>query len=235
MTTWDRRRSLALLAAVALVALVVVMAVVSTGGPAVAESTYGYSVSLSTDAPLANLTLSVPLPATDGGRSPIATAVRNGSVDAPEGWEYAVVDTDRGRMLRIRATTVPAERRQDGRRYATHLLGTTSPADGVIETDAALEAEPVLPATAGYRDRPCPNLVDPAPAQRCHDFETPVSVSYDAPADAEVSVYLVANGVNAARDGETLSTYYQRVTLHLTGPQNDWTEAEGLTATESSP
>lgn len=51
--------------------------------PAIEESTYGYSVSLATNATLSNVTLYFALPVSPNGSSPVVEAVDTGSADAP--------------------------------------------------------------------------------------------------------------------------------------------------------
>lgn len=230
------RRSLLLVALVGLV-LIAVGAVVlqqTVLSPTVEESAYGYSVAVATTEPLSNLTLVVPLPVSESGRTPLTTAVRDGTASVPEGWDADVVETDRGPMLRVRAATVTAERQPDGRTYSTYLVTVSAPAEGRIETGGPFASEPVLPATDGYHERPCPNVATPEPGQTCYRFTTRAYVAYDAPTDTEVDVRLVTAGRNVYRSpARGLVQYYQRVTLSFDGPQEGWVEVEGFTATES--
>lgn len=219
---------------VAAAALVLLLAPAFAPPPPLEDSAYGYSVSLSTNATLENVTLYVPLPDTPNGRSPVVAAVGNGTADAPDSWTYDVVATDRGRLLRIRASEIVAERRPDGRRDGSYLFGVQAPAAAVVDTDDPFGREPTMGLTDGRSEIPCPNLVEPVPEQHCYQFDPAVYAAYDAPADADVDVYVITNGVNTYRD-RSHAMYYERVTVFLDGPQKGWVTAEGFARTEPSP
>jgi len=228
------RRFLVVLAAVlAAVGLLLVAPALLPTAP-VAESTYGYGVSLDTNATLENVTLLVPLPVTANGSGPVVDAVAAGAADAPSGWAYDVVETERGLALRIRGDEVPAERRPDGRRYSTYQFGITVPADHVVDTATPYGEEPTLASVDGRRPRPCPNQVGDASGESCFDFDSWVYLSYDAPPDADVGLVLVNNGVNTYR-GPGHAMYYERLHLAFDGPQDGWQSVDGFTSTESGP
>lgn len=238
---------IAILAVVALVAVAV--GPLLSPSPAVEQSTYGYSVSLATNATLTNVTLVVPLSVADDGRSPVADAIRTGNATVPESWRYDVVERDgglasgasgassepssNGRLaLRIEADEVPAERRSDGNRYSTYLFGATVPADDVIETGDPFGTEPTVALTDGLRERPCPNLAEPNPDKTCFAFDARAYAAYDAPEDALVTVTLVHNGVNRY-EGSGHEMYYERLSLAFRGPQDGWTAVDGFASAEN--
>jgi hypothetical protein len=228
------RRFVVVLAAVfaAVALLLVAPALLPTAS--VDESTYGYGVSLDTNATLENVTLLVPLPVTANGPGPVVDAVRAGAADAPPGWAYDVVETERGLALRLRADEVPAERRPDGRRYSTYHFGVTVAADHVIDTASPYGVEPTLAAVDGRRPRPCPNQVGDASGKSCFDFDSWVSLSYDAPPDAAVGLVLVNNGVNTYR-GPGHAMYYERLHLAFDGQQDGLQRVGGFASTDSGP
>lgn len=224
------------LALATMVAVVAGAVLLAPSTPEVEESTYGYSLSVETNATLENVTLYVPLPVSGDGTAPIAAAFREGSATVPEPWRAAVVETDRGTMLRLAAAEVTAERRPDGRRNSLYLFGANRTAAAPIDTSDPFGHEPVLPATDGYRERPCPNVVEQSPDEACYAFDTGVYATYDAPAGADVGIILVVNGVNTYRGSAWDHTmYHERVMLTLDGPQDGWVDAEGFASTEATP
>lgn len=228
-----RRSAVVIIALLVTVVVVIVVGLLVTSPPGIEESTYGYSVSLATNATLANLTLYVPLPAAENGTSPIAESVRDGTVNAPDTWQYDVIETDRGPVLRLTADEVPAERRPDGNRYSTYLFGAQRPADGVVETGEPFGREPTIAPPEGRRERPCPNVVEPDPAETCYAFDAQVYAAYDAPADALVTIYLVHTGVNTYEgSSHRHDMYYERVHVALHGRQDGWTTVAGFASTE---
>jgi hypothetical protein len=222
------------LALVALVVAVLLFGPAVTSPPVVEESTYGYGVSVDTNATLSNVTLYLPLPVAASGESPVATAVQDGTADAPEYWRYSVIETDHGRMVRIEVDELAAERQSDGRHYSVHQFGATVPADGVVDTSDPYSTEPVIGPTEGRRERPCPNVAGPDPGQTCFDYTSRVYVAYDAPPEADVGLRLVHNGVNsyeAPRRGTDM--YYERLSVGLRGPQDGWLDVDGFVSVEN--
>ena len=199
--------------------------------PATTESTYAYSVTLGTDATLANLTLLVPLPAAADGTAPVAAAIRDGNATVPEGWRAAVVETGSGPVLRLEAAAVPAAARPDGRQYSTYQFGVTVPAGDAIDTGDPFGPEPTVSPVDGLRERPCPNLATPDPGQTCYAFDAAVSVSYNAPAGAAVTIDLVHTGANVDESGRH-RMYYERLSLALDGPQDGSKAVTGFASTE---
>ena len=230
--TWSRRAVLVL--AVALLATALLLASTFSPSPTLEESTYGYSVSMDTNAMLSNVTMDVPLPVSETGQSGIVEAVRAGEVDAPTGWEVDVAGTVHGTMLRVTADEVPAARRPDGNRYSTYLIGVSAPAADRIDTAAPYGREPTIATEAGRTVRPCPNVADPDVEKTCYAFERRAYVAYDTPPNTAVSVYVVHNGVNTYV-GPKREMYYERMEFTLRGPQDGWVVAEGFASIDGAP
>lgn len=195
------------------------------------ESSYGYSVSLSTNATLEAVTLLLPIQVTDGNGA-VVRAVTQGRAETPAAWDVTVVDTEFGPMLRIRAAVVPAERQPDGRTYSTYGISLSVPSSAEIDTKDPFDDEPLLRPRIDQRPRPCPNQAVPEPEETCYSYESRAFVNYTAPAGAEVGVYIVAGGMNDLTGaGRQINRYYDRVTVFLDGPQSGWREAEGFSST----
>lgn len=230
----DRPRLVVAAVLIVLVPVLVLTVALWPAAPGVEASTYGYSLSLETNATLEDVTVEVPLPVTASGQSPIASAVRAGNATVPDGWNATVVETGRGPHLRLDAAVVPGGRADTGRRAETYLVSARAAADERIETGDPLATEPILQATTDHRERPCPNVVDPPAEMVCYSFDTAVFAAYEAPRDASVTLYVVASGVTT--DGTSRHAMYnERVPVFLVGPQDGWVEAEGFLSTEPGP
>lgn len=195
------------------------------------ESSYGYSVSLSTNTTLEDVTLMLPIPATEGNGA-VVKAVTEGRTETPTGWDVTVVDTEYGPMLRIRADVITAERQPDGRTYSTYGLSLSVPSPAEIDTKDPFGAEPLLRPRIDQQERPCPNQAGPEPDKTCYNYESRAFVEYTAPAGAEVDLYIVSGGTNDLTGaGRQFNRYYDRVTIYMDGPQSGWTQAEGFSST----
>lgn len=195
------------------------------------ESRYGYTVSLSTDTTLEDVTLLLPL-SVAGENGAIVGAVDAGRADGPESWDVGVVDTAYGPMLRIHADSLRAERQPNGRNYSTYGVSLSVASPDEIDTKDPFDDEPLLRPRIDQRPRPCPNQAVPEPEETCYSYESRAFVNYTAPAGAEVGVYIVAGGMNDLTGaGRQINRYYDRVTVFLDGPQSGWREAEGFSST----
>ncbi|MEF8854617.1 MAG: hypothetical protein V5A24_03865 [Haloarculaceae archaeon] len=99
------RLTIALVAVLVTVAFVLLIAASLLPGSSTTEATCVYSVTLGTDATLANVTLLVPLPAAADG-SPVAAAIRGRTATVPADWRAEVVETERGPAVRLGAPAV---------------------------------------------------------------------------------------------------------------------------------
>lgn len=206
--------------------------VVALAGPA--ESGYGYSVTVATNASLSDVTLVLPLPADAEGTGPVVAAFRAGDATVPDGWSADVVTRDGRPMLELRADAVPAERQADGRRYSTFQVSARAAADHTIDTGDPYGTEPTIAPTDGRREVPCPNLAGPAGGQTCYAFDAAVYAAYDAPAEADVDVQLVAAGANEFRLGGR-AQYYERLLVLLEGARDGWVAVDGFASTDAGP
>jgi hypothetical protein len=222
-----RTRLLVLL--VAAVLATVGVGVVLLGPPSgPVESEYGYSVTLATNATLSNVTIYLPYPAAaDDGDAPFDAAFGGtaGSVSIPDGWGVAPVDTEHGRMLRVRAAEIPTRNRSDGHSYATHTLEASVPAGHDIDTVDPVGSEPLLRPAEGFEAVPCPNRGGLPSRSTCRVFGSRLYARYDAPADADVDVFVVFGGYDDG--GGRGSWYSERVITRLEGPRDGWVEVSG--------
>jgi hypothetical protein len=225
----NRRRLLPVLVAAVLLAVVVV-AVALLGPPSgPVESEYGYSVTLATNATLSNVTLYLPYPASaDGGDAPFDAAFegRAETVSVPGGWQVEPVETEHGRMLRVTATEMPTRRRSDGHRYETHTLSASVPAGHDIDTVEPIGSEPLLRPAEGFEAVPCPNQGGVPTRSTCHVFESRLYARYDAPANADVDVFVTSGGYEDL-GGSRGRWYSERVITRLEGPRDGWVEVSG--------
>ena len=228
------RPLLALLGLVTIAALVIAAAVLAPPHPRGAQHTYGYSLSVSTNATLQDVRIDVPIPETPDGRSPIADAIAAGSAEVPAGWTATVERTQRGLVLRLAAEEVRPGRRADGRTYETYEVRVSVPTDRAIETGDPFGTEPTVATQETLRERPCPNVVNPDPGTTCYAFDATVSVAYEAPRTASVTAYLVTAGsttLPSTTDGHR--QYYERLSMAFDGPQDGQQVVVGFARTEA--
>lgn len=223
-------------------------------------STYDYAVGIDADATLDDVTVRLPLPQLGGQTTYNASAVApNGTVDGA--FDATVVETEAGPMLELTTETFSVETRyyrfveEDGlgrreeiseaeydptnpdhQRQSRRTVGVSvsRSVEYPIETRTPVGDSPTLYAadavTRSLTDCTLPDRGETA----CFVYDAPVYLSYDAPADADVTGSVTFTGSNEwFTGGWTGNSYTDRVTVGATGPQDGWVEGRGYTETGS--
>ncbi|KTG27696.1 hypothetical protein, partial [Haloferax profundi] len=254
-----RTRTLGIVA----VAALVVLAVVGGGLWAVGRlsfldsygSEYDYTVRVSADEPISNVTLFVPLPVHDG-TSDIGTVVETREYLKPDTWSYAVVQTRHGPMLRIHADEIPAEptyhrpvvendrlvrwEQIPADEYVRNDSETVRVEHDAVEVDADLttnrsidtkspeRVEPLLNPRSNTRAVPCEWPHD-ADETQCYSYDTMLFVEYDGPETTRLTVTTELRGTNSWWvGGWNFNEYTDRVYVYdLPGDQQGWVVVDG--------
>ncbi|RDZ44221.1 hypothetical protein C5B91_11885 [Haloferax sp. Atlit-10N] len=218
-------------------------------------SQYDYSVRVSADEPISNVTVLVPLPVSDGS-SVVGEAVESREYLLPTGWAYDVVETEYGPMLRLRADELPADptyyravvendrlvrwepipaseySRNDSDTLRVEHDAIDLSADvrvnQSIDTLAPEGTEPLFEPRENARLVPCdwPSNSDDT---RCYDYESMLFVQYDGPETTNVSVSVELRGANSWWvGGWNYNEYVDHVAAYdLPADRQGWVVADG--------
>ena len=184
------------------------------------RSEYRYEITIDSDSALYNVTLLVPLPIIDG-RSRIGDEIIAGHASKPDGWSCSIVETKHGKMLKISAEKIPPGVRK--RISAVVDVGRD------INTKNPIGSEPLLSPkynlTLSTYDLPYPEGQSPP---TCYEYESRIYADFESPTDAEVSIYIEAEGENSWWVyGWSGNSYRDRVGITFTGEQPGWHIASG--------
>ncbi|KAB1198709.1 MULTISPECIES: hypothetical protein [Haloferax] len=245
------------------VALLVVVAVVGGGLWTVGRlsfldsygSEYDYTVRVSADEQITNVTIFVPLPVYEG-HSEIGAVVESRDYLKPDAWSYDVVETRHGPMLRLRADELPGEPTyhraviEDDRlvrweqippeEYARNDSETLRVEHDAIEVNARLtvdrsvdtkspaRTEPVLHPRSNPRAVPCDWPHDSDETQ-CYSYDSLIFVEYDGPETTRLTVTTELSGTNSWWvGGWNFNEYTDRITVYdLPADQRGWVVVEG--------
>ena len=196
------------------------------------SGTWSYTCTITTDSPLSNVTLFIPVPADPSGNSPVVAGFSSRNVAGiPDDWEVTLYDTGKATMAKV---TVPVIAVPDG---------TTQDNPLVIRLSAELEDEPAIdtkdPVNNSALFRPVGELVTvPCPAgsavqgsPSCYRYTTSLFADYEAAAGASVSISATLTGRNTWRIFEPGSNeYVTAVSLQMSGEQHGWSTMSGTLA-----
>jgi hypothetical protein len=219
------------------------------------SSEYRYDLTISTDAPLRNVTFIVPLPV-QGGGSLIADRILRGDASGiPDGWDVAILEAEDILMLRIStdeivpvlrnrpaplpigegsAETSPGEAAgtvsgETGPVSVPFRITVTADASGEIQTKNPAGAEPLLMPRYNETRIACdsPDSDRPDPPQ-CFSYESSVYTAYETNPGTQVSIEVVSLGANQWWVlGWSSNEYCERITMSQTGNSTGWSNATG--------
>lgn len=209
---------------------------------------------------VSNVTVLLPLPVHEGTSS-IGDAVTEGDVQFPDGWSYAVVETEHGRMLRLEADEIPGEPTyyravMEGDRlvdweeipaaeYSRNDSDTiridhddleirrTVSVNETIDTKSPQGNEPLLTPRSNQRAVDCEQFHE-RPGPSCYAYDTRVYLSYDADPGTEMYVRVELSGTNSWWIlGWNYNEYRDTVTLLTDESPDGWVTVDGQLVTGS--
>jgi hypothetical protein len=213
-------------------------------------SRYSYSVELTTDSKLENITFIVPIPV--GNETLINMAINESVHDffnpaqKSDDWNASIVETKYGKMLKISAkefvpqvhTNVelnPGNNLPTGNSTSftrgNKEVTATMVADHFIDTINASENEPILSQKF--------NLTTSQPSayiQKTLSYDSIIYADYTSSQDATVEVFVTLQGTNEWWQGDSaFNSYHERLGTTFKGEKHGWfsvigglTEGEGF-------
>ena len=194
--------------------------------------TTGYSCTLTTDAPLYNVTLFIPVPADSTGNSPTVSAFSAHGVEGvPEDWKTTLYDTGKATLIKVTVPAIlPPEGTTKDHPY-TIALSSESQQHSAIETRDPAGSGAIYRPVQGLTEYACTQL--PAGSGgRCYSYTTSLFADYQTTADTTVTITSSVSGRNTwTIFGPQSNEYRTTVSATLEGENHGWTTMNGdLTA-----
>ncbi|MFA5267106.1 MAG: hypothetical protein WC379_03975 [Methanoregula sp.] len=192
------------------------------------EGTYTYTCTITTDAPLYNVTLFIPVPVDPAGNSPMVSRFSNRMMNGvPADWETILFDTGKSTLLKITTPAIPVPE------------GTTTSHPYIItfssETASRTPVETRDPAGTGVMFRPpqdlreygCPAARDDG-SSRCFTYNASAFADYSTSADTFVTITSAVDGKNTWTVFEPQSNeYHTDISIGMKGENHGWVVPEG--------
>jgi hypothetical protein len=194
------------------------------------NGTYSYTCTITTDAPLSNVTLFIPVPADRGGNSPVVSAFSSHAVSGiPKDWKTNLYDTGKSTMIKVEAPAiVPPEGTSPSHPYMLVFSSETT-TRSPIDTRNPVEKSAVFRPMQDIREKTC--VLSTGTPVPCSSFTTTIYADYKAAPDARVSIKSSFVGRNTWTIFEAQSNEFQsEINLGLTGENHGWANAEGQLA-----
>lgn len=195
------------------------------------SSTYTYTCTISTDSPLYNVTLFIPIPTDKAGKSPIVSQFSAREVPGvPSTWKTSVLGSQKVTMLEITTDAIVPPAGTSAKNPYVISFGTELRTKEPIDT--------VNPVLNSAMFRPVQNAGTAAcragspPGASCYTYVTSVYADYTANPNAEVKFASTLAGRNSWKIFEPKSNEYRtEVSLLMFGDNHKWTMAQGFLET----
>ncbi len=195
---------------------------------------YSYSLTITTDSALSNVTFFMPVPEDVKGTSPVVSRISGKEISGlPGDWQTTLFGTGKATLVKITTASI------------TPPPGTTPKNPYVvtvwINTSSKTAIDTLTPAENGVIFRPVQDLRQvtcPAGSSTgsgspvCSEYTTPVYADYSAQPDASVTLSSSLDGMNSWKIFEPQSNeYHAKISLLMFGENHGWTPAKGTLVT----
>ena len=193
------------------------------------SSVYDYRVSITSDTPLRNVTLYLPIPTRGTEGSAVLEAIGAGGLRGlPAGWKTSLIGTEKITMLEVTAPAMAAS--PVGRPY---LLSVSVPTTGPIDTRNADTAGVVLAPSAVRVPAECGNINGQTSQDtRCGLYKGSAYADFAATGNVRLSVFIFLTGRNSWDVfGPSSNEYQDGLQVTFTGAERGWQTGDGLLVT----
>ena len=194
------------------------------------SSTYDYSCTITTDSPLSNVTLFIPVPADRAGNSPIvAQFSAQEIVGLPAEWKVTLFDTGKATLAKITTPAIIPPKETSPSHPFTIRLSINTGSKEVIDTRSPVEQGVMFHPVQNLQKVNCPakntgTIGEPL----CYEYLIPVYADYQAPMNASVSITSTLQGKNIWKIFEPqFNEYEATISVLMFGENRGWTVMKG--------
>lgn len=187
-----------------------------------------YTCTITTDAPLDNVTLFLPVPVDTTGNSPVVSAFSSGAVNGvPQDWDTTLFDTGKSTLLKVMTPAIiPPPGTTSSHPYTITLTSATV-SKTPVDTRNPVEKSALFRPVQALTETTCPQE-RAGGSTRCFTYTTSIYADYTATADATVTIISAVTGKNSWTIVESHSNEYSsEVTLSMKGTQKGWAVMDG--------
>jgi hypothetical protein len=193
------------------------------------EGTYTYTCTITTDAPLYNVTLFIPVPVDPAGSSPMVSLFSSRMMQGmPADWETTLFDTGKSTLLKVTtpAITVP-EGTTASHPYTITLSSETTSRIPIDTRDPAGKSAMFRPVQA-LAARECPAKIAAGTGAQCASYTTSLYADFTTSPETITTIQAYVTGKNTWTIFEPRSNEYRAdVITVMKGSHKGWGVMEG--------
>jgi hypothetical protein len=193
-------------------------------------SSYSYVLNITTDSPLTNITLFIPVPADRQGNSPVISQFSAHEMPGvPESWQTTLFETGKGTLLKIHVTSlVPPAGTNPAHPYTVTLVSVL-PSQKTIDTANPLANSPVFLPVRDLQQTTCVGYGSGKEGfPECSTFLTSLYADYTADPNAAITITSSITGENRWTVFEPGSNgYTSTISLLMYRENHGWAVVKG--------
>jgi hypothetical protein len=196
--------------------------------------TYSYVCTITTDSPLTNVTLFIPVPADRTGNSPMVTRFSDKTMTGiPGTWNTALFDTGKATLLKIAVPSITPPEGSGPAQQMTVTMTSETTEKIAIDSRNPVENSVMYRPVQNLGKTSCPGSVAGGNGTAaCYTYQTSVYADYRSSPDATVTITSTLTGRNAWKIFDPRSNeYHSEIGLTLKGEHHGWAVATGTLAT----
>jgi hypothetical protein len=194
------------------------------------SSTYSYTCTITTDSPLSNVTLFLPVPANPSGNSPIVAQFSAYAVAGlPQDWTVTLFDTGKATLVRITTPLITPPAGTPPEKPYGIVLSSEMKSDTVIDTREPIQNSALFRPVRDLQQVSCPpesSRENGTP--QCYRYLTSLYADYQASPNASVAITSSLTGKNSWKIFEPKSNEYTTtISLLMVGEHHGWSTMNG--------
>jgi hypothetical protein len=190
--------------------------------------TYTYNCTITTDSPLYNVTLFIPVPVDSTGNSPMVSEFSShGMKGVPADWETTLFDTGKSTLLKVMTPAIiPPENTTKSHPYTITFSSETSSHTPIDTRDPFEKSAMFRPVQALSENTCLQGSTDGSP--RCFTYTTSVYADYRTTGDTTVTITSAVTGKNTWTIFEPRSNeYHTDISVSMKGENHGWAVLNG--------
>jgi len=190
--------------------------------------TYSYTCTITTDAPLYNVTLFIPVPVDRTGNSPMVSEFSNHIMKGvPAGWDTTLFDTGKTTLLKVTTPAVTPPEGTSAQHPYTVTFSSETPLRTPIDVRDPVEKSAMFRPVQEMSEKTCPQGL-PGTSPRCFAYTTSMFADYTTAADTTVAITSAVTGNNTWTIFEPHSSeYHTDIRASVKGENHGWVVLNG--------
>ena len=190
--------------------------------------TYTYTCNITTDSPLYNVTLFIPVPVDNTGNSPMVSEFSYHVMKGvPADWETTLFDTGKSTLLKVMTLAIIPPEGTSAQHPFTITFSSETTSRNPVDSRNPVEKSAMFRPIKALSENTCPQGRADGNS-RCFTYTTSVYADYRTAADTTVTITSAVSGKNTWTIFEPHSNeYHTDISVSMKGENHGWAELKG--------